>query len=98
MAEKEQKMIWIDRHEAGSANYIKLKDVDFFSAYNRLTYVGIGVYMYICCQIPNSYDGQKNEKNNRIRPFELSPQAICNFTGMPRSSAKKGIQNLVENG
>lgn len=98
MAEKFQKTMWIDRHDPGSANYIKIGDLDFFSAYNRLTYVGIGVYMYICCQVPNSYDGKKNEKNNRPRPFELSPQAISNFTGMPRSSAQKGIQNLVEQG
>ena len=97
MAEKYQKIMWIDRHNAGTANYIKIGDVDFFSAYNRLTYVGIGVYMYICCQVPNSYDGKKNEKNNRPRPFELSPQAVSNFTGMPRSSVQKGIQNLIDN-
>lgn len=98
MAEKNQKVMWIDRHDAGATNYIKIGDLDFFSAYKRLTYVGIGVYMYICCQVPNSYDGKKNEKNNRPRPFELSPQAIANFTGMARSSVQKGIQNLVENG
>lgn len=98
MAEKEQKMIWIDRHDPGAANYIKIGDVDFFSAYGRLTYVGLGVYMYICCQVPNSYDGKKNMKNNRPRPFELSPQAISNFTGMPYSSAKKGIKDLVDCG
>lgn len=93
-----QKTMWIDRHDPGAINYIKIGNLDFFSAYNRLTYVGVGVYMYICCQVPNSYDGKKNDKNNRPRPFELSPQAISNFTGMPRSSAQKGIQNLVENG
>lgn len=98
MAEKEQKKMWIDRHDPGPANYIKIGDVDFFSAYNRLTYVGVGVYAYICCQVPNSYDGKKNIKNNRPRPFELSPQAISNFTGMPYSSAKKGIDDLVNSG
>lgn len=97
MAEKYQKTVWIDRQDAGNVNYIKINDSIFFSAYNRLTYVGIGVYMYICCQVPHSYNGKKNEKNNRVRPFELSPQAISNFTGMARSSVQKGIQNLIDN-
>lgn len=93
-----EKNFYIDRQHAPKKNFICLSNELFFDAFNRLNKSGIGVFMYLCSQIPNTYNGEINTENTRRAPYELSPVAIHNATGMPITTARDGIQNLIDSG
>ena len=59
---------------------------------------GMVVYLYLCMQIPHYYDEKINPDNKRPRPFDFSPEAIIQFSGMSRDSVTNGWNELIKHG
>lgn len=95
----ETKKIYIDRTRVTSGGNIIAKGEAVLLAGKELgTYGALMVYLYMLTIVPDTYEGEINKKNTRYKLYELSPQAIEDFCGLPIKTSQRGIDKLVEKG
>lgn len=98
MSVENQKLSYIDRTTPKDSDYIKLDSKTYFDAARRLTPAGLSVYMYFFTVVPDTWDGNINQKNTREHPFELSSSAIAEKIQKDTRTVQRGINDLIEKG
>lgn len=99
MSTPNQKKIILNRSSLDSKKGKVIIDADLIMlASSKLNLAGLRVYLYLLTIVPDTYNGIKNEKNTRIKEFELSPQAIENKYNIDHSCIRRGISNLIDKG
>lgn len=103
MSAPNQKLAYLNRTRINmntpTGNYFTMYTEYYFLARKRIeTLNGMDAYVYFASRIPHTYDFIKNKDNKNTRPFEISPRAMADLTGLDISSCRRGIEQLMKKG
>lgn len=95
-----QKLLYIDRRNTKGIRYMNLDTEGTFNVLSRIKNAGtIKVYLYLCAQVPHSYEGRPNDNRFGNAPFEFSPAAVEKIIpGIDRKTVQRGFNELIELG
>lgn len=98
MSVPKQKIVLINRTTPAQEKYFKIDQELYFLAASRLNKSGLLVYMYFIAQVPNTWDGIKNQSNKRAGAYEISTRHISEVINSDIKTATRGIEDLINNG
>lgn len=101
MSVSNQRCLFIDRRKTGgSIRYMNLDIEGTLNVVNDIKTVGgLKIYLYLCSQVPHSYDNEINVNRANQMPFEFSPVGIkMVYPDIDRKTIQRGFDELVELG
>jgi hypothetical protein len=102
MSAPNQFKVTLNRHRVKmkekGPSWTVMYDDTMSEVFHTMNKAGIVVYYYLIKQIPHYYDKEKNLDNKKPRPFEFSPKAVMDFSGMDQDSIRNGWKELLQLG
>lgn len=93
-----QKMCYINRYDS-TMNYTHLLQGPTYEMLDNFTKGEFQVYFYLCSQVPHTVNGKQYDKNKRLAPYGISPEAMLQvYPNTDRKTLQRGIDKLIEDG
>lgn len=94
-----QNRVYLNRYDTKGSYYVNFHKEYTYDIIDDMTSGEMKVYFYLCSQVPDTYNGVKNQNCKRLAPFALSPQAIKNkYPSMDIKTIRNGIEKLIQKG